>query len=238
MKVQKSFSLLSCPSTTSLAPLLSLSQSSAMCFLSLVVSLSMASGCGFTVWSLALLARQVRSRCVMAASTDSSQPCKTLNGLILLPTLPNNNTQQLTLAGSSQPCQTTTLNRLTLAGSSQPCQTTTLNGLTLAGSSQPRQTTILNGLILLPTLPNNSTQRVNTPPNPEKTTTLNGLTLAGSSQPRQNNSTQQVNTPPNPAKTTILNGLILLPTLPNNNTQWVNTSGVLPTPPKQQHSTG
>ena len=74
-QIRKIFSLLSCPSMISLAPLLSLSHSSAMCFFNLVVSFSMASGCGFTVWSFALLARHVRSRWVIAASTDSSQPC-------------------------------------------------------------------------------------------------------------------------------------------------------------------
>ena len=75
VQIRKIFSLLSCPSMTSLAPLLSLSHNSAMCFFNLVVSFNMASGCGFTVWSFALLARHVRSRWVIAASTDSSQPC-------------------------------------------------------------------------------------------------------------------------------------------------------------------
>ncbi len=66
--------LLSCPSTMSFAPLLSLSHNRAMCFLSFVVSFSIARGCGFTVWSFADLARQVRSKCVIDASTVSSQP--------------------------------------------------------------------------------------------------------------------------------------------------------------------
>jgi len=60
--------------STNLAPLLSLSHSSAMCFLTLLVSSGSLRGDGLRVWSLADLASTVRSRWVTDASTVSSQP--------------------------------------------------------------------------------------------------------------------------------------------------------------------
>ena len=60
----------------SLAPLLSLSQSRAICFFTLLVSSGSFKACGLSVWSFVDLASVVRSRCVTAASTVSSQPCR------------------------------------------------------------------------------------------------------------------------------------------------------------------